>query len=121
MAEKEHTGYIDTGVAVIAVQALVGEAGPGHQPGRLAGHLRAVTVGVSENPIEHFAVANGVSSPSIKRRRRDAPDHSGNVVARKSARIGRQVLVRNNNKRHFIRRQSAPVSLRLSIRISLLG
>jgi hypothetical protein len=80
--------------------------------------LGAVTVGVSKNAVEHFAVANNVSSVASTDED-DAPDHSSKVIARKSAGIGRQVLVRNNNKRHFIRRQSTPVGLRLSIRISL--
>lgn len=47
MGMKELTSNISLAVALVSSQAVVGEAGPGHQPGSLAGDLGVITVGIA--------------------------------------------------------------------------
>lgn len=46
-------------MALVTVQTLLGETGPGHQPGGFTGDLRAISVGVAEDTVEHLTVAGG--------------------------------------------------------------
>lgn len=56
------TGDIDSTVAAVSVQVVVGEAGASHQPRSLADDLGSVAVGIAVDAVEHLAVAvQGVS------------------------------------------------------------
>lgn len=47
-------------MAAIAIQVIVGEASSGHQPRSLSNDLWVITVGVTVDPVKHFAVTTRV-------------------------------------------------------------